>query len=252
MSPPVTNNVNTWLDESSATRPNPDQLEWPLTATREHKNISNISTNGVTMVCKSLPQLAFVGPDKHTRMYRIKHRKYRPLLPRMLLHNGPDDSSPIWAKYEAATLSKAWVEMPCRSTGSTSHGRVEVLRKRDGKRNKYVFTMMIRGAEETFGWRRSKDTMIKDLGLSRSGYKLVRLTKGAHHIFASTSDSQVGNVPKTSDRMQVVALAGRSHHALPRCIALQYLASFGDEWEVVSLVTLLAFWFWDRKRMMKG
>ncbi|KAI0430758.1 hypothetical protein F5Y09DRAFT_341330 [Xylaria sp. FL1042] len=251
MSAPVVDDGNTWVDGSSASRPDPNQLEWPLDATGEHRNISDISTTGITMVSKSLPHIAFVGPNKHTRMYRIKHQKYRPILPRMLLHKGPDDSSPIWAKYEAVTLRKAWVEIPCRSTGSTLHGRVEIRRKRDGKRNKHVFTMILGGTEETFGWRRSKNAMIKNLGLSQNGYKLVRLTKGAS-ASSFASSSQVGNVPRTSDRMQVVALAGRSHRVFPRCMALQYLASFGDEWEVVSLITLLAFWFWDRKRMMKG
>lgn len=104
--------------------------------------------------------------------------------------------------------------------------------------------MKIEEREETFGWRRSRNEKIKDLGLSHNGYKLVRLTKGSH------SSSHDG--PRTSDRMHVVALAGRSHHAFPRCMALRYLGSFGDEWELVSLVTLLAFWLWDRKHMMKG
>ncbi|KAI0465859.1 hypothetical protein F4859DRAFT_499483 [Xylaria cf. heliscus] len=238
------NPINAWLDGTSAHR-DPSQLEWPLTASRLHVNPSNISNTGTVIVCKSLPGVAFIGPDKHTRMYRIKHRKRRPLLPRLFLHKGPDESSPIWATYKATNLHEAWVEIPCRSTGSTFHGRVKIRRKRDGRRNKYVFTMTIGGREETFGWRRSKNTMIKDLGLSHNGYKLVRLTEGTHSSSAHSG-------PRTSDRMQVVALAARSHHVVPRCMALRYITSFGDEWELVSLVTLLGFWLWDRKRMMKG
>ncbi|TGJ79329.1 hypothetical protein E0Z10_g9433 [Xylaria hypoxylon] len=241
----ISNPAHVWLDGNSTPHPDSTQLEWPLTASGVHGNLSGVSDTGVIMVCKSLPSTAFVGPDKHTRMYRIKHRKIQPLLPRLLLHQGPNDSSPIWAKYEAVTYHKAWAEIPCRSTGSTSHGRVEIRRKRDGRRNKYVFTMTIRGQEETFGWRRSKNAMIKDLGLSQNGYKLVRLTEGIH-----SSSSHTG--PRTSDQMQVVALAARSHHVFPRCMALRYLTSFGDEWELISLVTILAFWLWDRKRMMKG
>ncbi|KAI8945611.1 hypothetical protein F4801DRAFT_567759 [Xylaria longipes] len=240
----TSNPINTWLDGNSVHR-DPSQLEWPITASGEHVKPSDISDTGTTVVCKSLPGVAFVGPDQYTRMYRIKHRKRRPLLPRLLLHKGPSESSPIWATYKAATLHEAWVEIPCRSTGSTSHGRVKVTRKRDGRRNKYVFTMIIGGQEETFGWRRSKNAMIKDIGLSRNGYKLVRLTEGTH-----SSSSHSG--PRTSDRMQVVALAARSHHLVPRCMALRYIASFGEEWELVSLVTLLGFWLWDRKRMIKG
>ncbi|KAI0532977.1 hypothetical protein GGR58DRAFT_488327 [Xylaria digitata] len=231
----VSDSANVWLNGSPASKPSrPDQteLEWPMTASGVHENISGLADTRVVMVCKSLPSTTFVGPDQHTRKYRIKHRKHRPLLPRLLLHSGPSDSSPVWAKYEAVTYRKAWVEMPCRSTGSTLHGRVEVRRKRGGKEGKYVFTMMIRGRKETFGWRRSRSTMIKDLGLSRNGYKLVRLTKGTH-----VSSSHTG--PRTSDRMQVVALAARSHHVFPRCMALTYLAEFGDEWEVISLVTIM-------------
>ncbi|KAI1750243.1 hypothetical protein F4782DRAFT_509783 [Xylaria castorea] len=240
----ASNPIDTWLDRNSTHR-DPSQLEWPLTTSGVHISPSNISDMGTIVVCKSLPSTAFVGPDKHTRMYRIKHRKHRPILPQLLLHKGPTESSPIWATYKAATFREAWVEIPCRSTGSTSHGRVKVHRKRDGKRNKYVFSMTLEGREETFGWRRSKNEMIKDLGLSRNGYKLVRLTEGTH-----SSSSHSG--PRTSDQMQVVALAARSHRLVPRCMALRYITSFGDEWEVVSLVTVLGFWLWDRKHMMKG
>ncbi|GAW13712.1 hypothetical protein ANO14919_031010 [Xylariales sp. No.14919] len=237
--------MNNWLDGNAASQPDLAELEWPMTTSGVHNRLSNLSNTGIFMVCKSLPSTAFIGPDQHTRVYRIKHRKHRPLLPRLLLHVGPSDSSPIWAIYEAVNFHKAWAEIPCRSTESTLHGRVEVRRKRDGRRNKYVFTMRIGGQKETFGWRRSKNTMIKDMGLSQNGYKLVRLTQGTH-----SSSSLAG--PRTSDRMQVVALAARSHHIFPRRMALKYLASFGDEWEVISLLTVLAFWLWDRKRMMKG
>ncbi|KAI0437793.1 hypothetical protein F4803DRAFT_128514 [Xylaria telfairii] len=240
----TSNPINTWLDGSSTHR-DPSELEWPMTTSGLHISPSSISDTGTIIMCKSLPGLAFVGPDKHTRMHRIKHRKHRPLVPRLLLHKGPDESSPIWATYKATTFHEAWIEIPCRSTGSTSHGRVKVRRKRDGRRNKYVFTMTIGGHEETFGWRRSKNVMIKDLGLSRNGYKLVRLTEGTY-----SSSSHTG--PRTSDRMQVVALAARSHRMIPRCMALRFVTSFGDEWEVVSLVTILGFWLWDRKHMLKG
>ncbi|KAI1125581.1 hypothetical protein F5Y10DRAFT_227791 [Nemania abortiva] len=242
MSSPIPTSI--WLDGSSTHR-DPSRLEWPMTTAGEHKKLSDLGDTGIVIAYKSLPTIAFVGPDQHIRAYRIKHRKHRPLLPRLLLHKGPDDSSLIWATYKAITFREAWVEIPCRSTGSTEHGRVKVRRKQDGRRNKYVFTMKIEGQEETFGWRRSKNEAIKDLGLSQNRYKLVRLTKGTH-----SSTSHAG--PRTSDRMHVVALAGRSHHVFPRCVALRYLASFGDEWEVVALVTLLAFWLWDRKHMMKG
>ncbi|KAI0399765.1 hypothetical protein F4802DRAFT_534250 [Xylaria palmicola] len=238
------NSVNTLLRRNSSHR-DPSRLEWPTTASGANTKVSAISDTGVVVACKSLPATAFVGPDKHTRLYCIQHRKHRPLLPRLLLHKGPAKSSPVWATYKATTLREAWVEIPCLSTGATSHGRVKVCRKRDGRKNKYVFTMTIGGREETFGWRRSKNVMIKDLGLSRNGYKLVRLTEGTHSF--SSHDG-----PRTSDRMQVVALAARSHLSYPRCMALNYITSFGDEWEVVSLVTVLGFWLWDRKHMMKG
>ncbi|KAI0104966.1 hypothetical protein GGR51DRAFT_572020 [Nemania sp. FL0031] len=231
-----------WLDGSSTHR-DPSRLEWPLTTSGAHIKLSSLGDTGVIIVGKSLPSIAFVGPDQHIRTYRIKHRRHRPLLPRLLLHKGPGKSSPIWATYKAITFREARIEIPCRSTGSTEHGRVKVYCKQGGKKNRYVFTMMIEGREETFGWRRSKSEAIKDLGLSQNRYKLVRLTEGTHASHAG---------PRTSDRMQIVALAGRSHHVFPRCVALRYLTQFGDEWEVVSLVTLLAFWLWDRKRMVKG
>ncbi|KAI0505190.1 hypothetical protein F5B22DRAFT_628520 [Xylaria bambusicola] len=247
MSTSVIDHTWTWLDGTSASSHKKSiQLDWPLSNTGTNETISGVSSTGNITVCKSLPGKAFIGPDKHKRAYLVKHRKYNPILPRMLLHQGPDDSSPVWAKYEALALRKAWVEIPCQCTGATIHGRVEVLRKRDGRRNKYVFTMVLEGREETFGWRRSKNKMIKDLGLSHNGYKLVRLTERAH---ASSSSP---NLPRASDRMEVVALAGRSHHVFPRCMAAKFLTSFGPEWEVVSFMTLLAFWLWDRKRMMKG
>ncbi|KAI1423162.1 hypothetical protein F5Y12DRAFT_558058 [Xylaria sp. FL1777] len=245
MSSSVTNHV-AWLDGNSTSQQSlldSTQLDWPLTTTGQYRKISEISTTGIIMVCKSLPGVAFIGPDKYTRIYRIKHRKYQPILPKLFLHIGPSHSSPVWATYEAITLRKARIEIP-RPCESTVDGVIEVSRKSDGRRNKYVFTMMIEGRKETFGWRRSKNAMIKNLGLSHNGYKLARLTEGTH-------SSSYGTGPKTSDRMQVVALAGRSHHVVPRCMALRYLTSFGNEWEVVSLVTLLAFWLWDRKRMMR-
>jgi hypothetical protein len=235
--------ITTWFD-GSATHRDPSRLEWPTTTSGAHRNLSTLGDTGIIIVCKSLPGIAFVGPDQHIRTYRVKHRKHRPLLPRLLLHNGPDESSPIWATFKAITFREAWVEIPCQSTGSTEHGRVKVRRKQDGRRNKYVFKMKIEGREETFGWRRSKNEKIRDLGLSHNRYKLVRLTKSTH--------SSAHDGPRTSDQMHVVALAGRSHHVFPRRVALRYLTSFGDEWEAVSLVTLLAFWLWDRKRMMKG
>ncbi|KAK5626591.1 hypothetical protein RRF57_002306 [Xylaria bambusicola] len=241
----ILNQAHAWLDGTPLSRHKKSlQLEWPLSNTGRNETISGVSTTGNIMVCKSLPGKAFIGPDKHKRMYLIKHRRHSPVLPRMLLHQGPNDFSLTWAKYEALTLRKACVEIPCQCTGATVHGRVEVLRKRDGRRNKYVFTMVLEGREETFGWRRSRNNMIKDLGLSHNGYKLVRLTEGAH---ASSP-----NVPRASDRMEIVALAGRSHHVFPRCMSARFLTSFGQEWEVVSFMTLLAFWLWDRKRMMKG
>ncbi|KAI0185572.1 hypothetical protein EV127DRAFT_196262 [Xylaria flabelliformis] len=243
---PTSNPINTWLDgHTLSTYRDQSQLEWPLSPSGSHVKPSDISDTGTIVMCKSLPGIAFVGPDQYTRMYRVKNQKHRPLLPRLSLHKGPSESSPIWAIYKAITLHEAWVEIPCRATGATSHGRVKVRRKQDGRRNKYVFSMRIRGREETFGWRRSKNEMIKDIGLSHNGYKLVRLTEGTH-----SSSSHSG--PRTSDRMQVVALASRSHHLVPRCLALRYITSFGDEWELVSLVTVLGFWLWDRKHMMKG
>ncbi|KAI0973368.1 hypothetical protein F4678DRAFT_25382 [Xylaria arbuscula] len=245
MSSSVTDHVEAWLDGSTASRPDPNQLEWPLTISGEHRKISELNTTGITLACTSLPSIAFIGPDKYTRVFRIKHQRYGPLLPRMTLHKGPDKSAPIWATYTAATFRKAWIEIPCQCNGSTEHGRVEVERKCDGKKNNYSFGMTINGTQEKFAWRRSKRPNIKDLGLSQNGYKLVRVTEGVGPSSSLT-------VPWTSDRKQVVAVAGRSHFELPRCLALQFHNSFGEEWELVSLVTLLAFWLWDRKRMMKG
>ncbi|KAI1369724.1 hypothetical protein F5Y08DRAFT_99 [Xylaria arbuscula] len=244
----IPENAHTWLDGNSASNqkhPDPTALKWPLSVSGTNETISGVSSTGNIMVCKSLPHIAYAGPDKYKRVYRIDHRKHKPVLPQMSLHKGPEPSSPIWAKYEALGLSKAWVEIPCLCTGSTIHGRVDVQRKRDGRRNKYVFTMLLDGREETFGWRRSKNRMIKDLGLSQNGYKLVRLTETVPPTSSPT-------VPRASDRMEVVALAGRSHHVLPRCMTAKFIKSFGQEWEVVAFTTLLAFWLWDRKHMMKG
>ncbi|KAI1307094.1 hypothetical protein F5Y03DRAFT_383868 [Xylaria venustula] len=246
MSSSVADHIEAWLDGSSAPRPDPNRLEWPLTVSGEHKKISDINTTGIILARTSLPGTAFIGPDKYTRMFRIEYQRFGPLLPRMTLHNGPDKSALIWATYAAVTLRKAWIEIPCQCNGSTEHGRVEVERKCDGKKNNYAFGMTLNGASEKFAWRRSKRPMIKDLGLSQNGYKLVRVTKGV--VPSSSSPTE----HRTSDRMQVVAVAGRSHFELPRCLALRFLDSFGDEWELVSLVTLLAFWLWDRKRTMKG
>ncbi|KAJ2997713.1 hypothetical protein NUW58_g561 [Xylaria curta] len=217
----ICNPIRAWADRNSTHR-DPSQLAWPLSESGVHKKLSTMGSNGTVMVCKSLPSIAFAGPDEHTRMYRIKHRRHRPLLPQLLIHNGPHESSHIWATYKAKTLHEASVEIPCLSTGTTSHGRVKVHRSSDGSRNKYVFTMTIRGREETFGWRRSRNTGVRDLGLSQRGYKLVRLTEGT---YSSSSDAG----PRTSDRMQVVAWAARSLCELPRRMVLSYFTSFGDD-----------------------
>ncbi|KAI1436495.1 hypothetical protein GGR50DRAFT_693108 [Xylaria sp. CBS 124048] len=239
--------ANLWLDGASSRASRTDQThtQWPKTASGSHADISHMTPTNEIVLCKSLPGIAYIGPDKHTRKYRIKHRRCWPLLPRMDLYGGPNSSSPIWATYRAISLQEAWIELPCRSTGSTLHGRVKVFRKLEGRRNRYVFTMKIHGHEETFGWRRSQHPRTKSLGLSGNGYKLVRLTK------SSVRPSPTHRGPRTSDKLQIVAIAGRSHHQLPRCAAFRYLTSYGEEWEVVSLMTLMALWVWDRKHMTK-
>ncbi|KAI2633392.1 hypothetical protein GGS21DRAFT_133368 [Xylaria nigripes] len=247
MLPTIPEFTNAWVDGSGPKihRANESEKKWPHTPCGTHVEISHMTPTGTVVVCKSLPGIAYVGADKHTRKYRVKHRRCWPLLPKLHLYSGPNSSSPIWATYRAKSFREASVELPCRSTGSTAHGRVKVLRKNDGRRNKYVFTMKIRGHKETFGWRRSRHPRTRDLGLSGNGYKLVRLTK-------STRSSLSLQGPRTSDRRQIVAIAGRSHHVVPRRAAFRCLTSFGDEWEAVALVTLLAFWIWDRKHMSKG
>ncbi|KAI1820698.1 hypothetical protein F4861DRAFT_49442 [Xylaria intraflava] len=241
--PPATD----WLDGSARRTRRQDLLktEWPKTPSGHPADISHMTSGGEVVVCKSLPGIAYVGADTHTRIYRVKHRRCWPLLPRMDLYGGPTPWSPVWATYRAISFRQAWIELPCRSTGATTHGLVKVYRKHGGHKNNYVFTMKIRGHEETFGWRRSRHQRIKGLGLSGKGYKLVRLTR-------SVRSAATGCGPRTSDHLQIVAIAGRSRYRLPRCMAFRFLTSFGDEWEVVSLVSLLALWFWDRKHMRKG
>ena len=224
MSTLISDGAHAWLDGNSASyqkHPDQTQLEWPLSISGTNETISGISNTGNIIVCKGLPNTAYVGPDKYKRIYRIHHWKHKPILPQMLIHKGPEASSPVWAKYEVL-LRKAWVEIPCLYTGSTIHRRVDIQRKRDGRRDKYAFTMFLDGREETFGWRRSKNQMIKDLGLSHNGYKLVRLTEAVHPTSSPT-------VPRASDRMEAVALAGRSHHVFPRSIIARFIKPFGQE-----------------------
>lgn len=241
--------IDTWLDGNT---PDLSKFEWPTTGSGRIAHLSRMTDSGVVMACKSDKGTIFVGPDKHKQTFRIKHnKKLWPLFPQLLLYSGPSDASPIWAMYESTSYQEARVEMPCRSTASSSPGHVKVHRMLDGKKNNYVFTMTIQGREETFGWRRSRNVMIKDLGLSHKGYKLVRLTElsgtgsGTQHFSSSLVPG-----PKTSDRLQIVACCARSHFRIHRFVAFKYLASFGDEWEVVALVTLLAFWIWDRKHYL--
>ncbi|KAI1814261.1 hypothetical protein GGS20DRAFT_419365 [Poronia punctata] len=95
--------------------------------------------------------------------------------------------------------------------------------------------MTIGHQEAEFEWRHSQRSTINDLGLACQGYELVLLSRLIHFSTDDTSE-------------QLVATCAASRRLVERVMVLRYLTtSFGYEWEVVSLMTLLVFWLGDRK-----
>ncbi|KAI0394902.1 hypothetical protein F5Y17DRAFT_457489 [Xylariaceae sp. FL0594] len=137
----------------------------------------------------------------------------------------------IPAIYRATAPREAHVELATKP--KEFRAQVRVIRDTDKGGSIYFFSMALGGREGYFAWRRSNKSTVNNLQLDCQGYELLRL------------DST--GTQSTDDNVRLVATCATSSKLHQRTMVLRYIASFGYEWEVISLVTLLVLWLSDRK-----
>jgi hypothetical protein len=178
--------------------------------------------------------------------------------PDVLLHSGPNDSSPPLAGASSNTFSRSsTVELP-PLPGSGRASAEETLDFSGFGHGKYSFSVEVgsAGRREAFEWRHSHGKEVDALGGARTGWKLVRVATDAPGGDARGSRFVSGG-PRTSDGKEVVAAWSNARMSMTKQLSFQFMGSgatgaLGERWAVMAVITALRIWDRERKARQRS
>lgn len=198
-----------------------------------------------------------IGEHQNQPRYVISlHSAFSQMAP-IVLHSGPDESLPPIATVEWQVFGPSFdvsLPPPPGSRAQAAEEKVDWTSRHYGFGvGCYQFAIEIggTGVREAFEWRHSTGDAVTSLGGHYSGWKLVRLSRGAPGRQGNLDF--VGGGHLDSDGNEVVAAFTAATGSLTKVAKFQFMGTgdtgmLGERWAILSVISAFALFVRERNR----